>query len=234
MRHTVIMPFNRPWNWDTLYEHLVDQGIEWRVMCDKSVGGMIALIRKDQPWVKPFIKDVPKDKDGNLLINAGNWRMDRFLDHCCENEPEFFSPNHYVSLMTDDCLWDWGHWPSVRQTIEQTKARVVFGAAMGPGFNIVPAACNLGPNDPPWGNLKDTHNTCRAFVTRSEVLTVRADLLKSIRYGHCWFMDGIIAGRLRQEHAGSVAYHNRSLVYAEALHPEKWGFPHHKLKHEGD
>ena len=214
MKHTVLMPFSRFKNIKTLNEGMDGQGVEWVPLIDgKPWQGTILN------WIKPWgVDSLPRDDHGLPTINPGHWLCNAFLDAA---PPEFFARDHYVSFITDDCLWCHNHWRRLQAHFKGSPA-LVMCATLGPGGNLIPAV--YGRSGKMWEN-----NTCRCFVTRFEALTVRADLLKDVRFGSAWCADGLLIERLCEENYGSIAFANDTCVYFNALQPEQWGFPKDRI-----
>ena len=242
LTHTVLMPVAHPRFFPTLVEHMEGQGVIWRpiwhgktLVMDKAIPdakvksehGCTPYDIPERPWIKPWKCDLPCDKWGEPTINPGNHKYDAFFKWAEEYEPEFFSEDNYVSLMSDDCLWSYNYWIKLRRHFIKKKRdgaelamRVIISAHMF-GNNIVPAVCQRGPDDELWKN-----NNCRTFCTRNEALTCQGALLKGHRYGHLWCADGMLVEKLVEQYVNqsTVAFCNDALVYFNALRPEQWGF----------
>lgn len=222
MRHTVLMAYSRPENFDILHEHMAGQQVEWRPLYDDpAIHAEMTDVSKRFSWIKPWYGKLPRNGDGTPKVNPGNHMVDTFLDWACEFEPKFFDADNYISFMTDDCLWSWKFWTKLRGHFDDPKytppALVI--AAHRNGNNIVSAMYTRNTQTLWEGN------TCLCFATRVEALTVRADLMKSIRFGKLWCADGILVERLVEENHGRIALANNCMVYFNALRPECWGFP---------
>ncbi len=228
MIHTVLMPFNRPQNFEVLREHMEGQNVEWVPLYDSDECHEIFAerVRAWVDWIKPWRGDLPK-KDGKPTVNPGHWMTDAFLDSMT---PDWFSADRFVSFMTDDCLWCWNHWRKLQSHFvkrnrggNEYSPAVVMCATMLQNNIIYPAHRREG-------ELFHV-STCRTFCTRYEALTVRADKLKDVRFGKFWAGDGIVVERLVEENWANsgVEFAPEAVVYFNALCPEQWGFPHHKI-----
>ena len=262
IQHTILMPYSRPKNFQTLREHMEGQGVTWVPLYDSDECHAL-LATKDQSgvpapsagllpdWIKPWRGDLPKRKGydpGEVgpgkdvpTVNPGHWMCDTFLDlmkmrdgdglHYQDQEgdlQEFFRKDHYVSFMTDDCLWNWNYWRKLQRHFvkrgpkDQEYNPAVIISAHRIGGNIIYPQ-HRRPHEP------FHQSTCTTFCTRFEALTVRADKLRDVRFGSFWAGDGIVVERLVEENIGqmpeSVAMASDCLVYWNALSPEAWGFP---------
>lgn len=224
MMHTVLMPFSRPQFIPTLMEHMQGQGVTWvPLVSDEKL--MKAFPSKD--WIKPWHCELPSG------VNPGNWLIDRFFDWHLQrgatpgDAASFYRNDHFVSFMTDDCLWNYNYYRKLQRHFitrnkggNEIRTAVIISASLGPGGAWIPP--HYDPDD-------FARNNCRTFATRFEHLTCRADLLKDVRFGHAWCADGLVIERLVEEHYGGgnggVRMAKDAVVYFNALQPEMWGFP---------
>ena len=247
MRHSILMAYSRPKNARILADHMRGQGVEWRPLCsqldiDGNPCDTVASLPKED-WIKPWKAELPTkariDPQGHQsqnvpAVNPGNWLVDKFFDEMKERNPEdrskgegFFFDDHYLSFMTDDCLWHDQHWKILQAhfrpnfSVEHRPKMVVCAHRFRE--NVCPAISGKGPNGFLWEN-----NSLLCFSTRVEALTVRADLMRDIRFGELWCADGMLVERLKRENPSSVALANDTLVYWSALNPADWGFAHHE------
>ena len=258
IQHTVLMPFSRPKNFNTLREHMEGQAVTWVPLYDSDecheLFDQESLKRGGTPllpdWIKPWRGDLPKEPVYEIAassraekiqvgmrpaVNPGHWMCDAFLGHWVEldekgwkDEPKFFRKDHYVSFMTDDCLWNWNYWRKLQRHFvkrgpkDQEYNPAVIISAHRIGGNIIYPQ-HRRPHEP------FHQSTCTTFCTRFEALTVRADKLRDVRFGSFWAGDGIMVERLVEENIGqmpeSVAMASDCLVYFNALDPTAYGFP---------
>jgi hypothetical protein len=217
------MPFSRPQNIPALVSGMEGQGVVWRPLVNVET-----MFPTEATWIQPWHGLLPKKSDGTPAVNPGNWMIDAFLDYAVQYEEDFFDSHHYVSFMTDDCLWNHRFWRKLQRHFKdgapQEERPVVTVCATlahsGGVPNLVPAVHNA---DKVKAAFWET--TLRCFATRLEALTVRADLLKDARIGPVWCGDGLLVERLVEENEGKIALANECCVYFNGLRPECWGFP---------
>lgn len=189
-------------------------------------------------------------------VNPGNWLVDRFLDEKLQEDgggtnaatygKPFFGADHFLTILNDDCLWSRGHWEKMQaamQPVDWTRVGAdskLIGRCREKGWpdveppHAIFCAYKMGGNECPatykrvksWDDWK--YNSLRLFVTKSEVMTVRADVMKGIRFGDVWCADGMIVEQLCDEHEGRIALVNHSFIMPNALDPAACGFPHHE------
>ena len=196
---------------------------------------------KDAEWIKPW------RCEGKAEYNIGHWVVDRFLDAMVEEDKKaghyppgssghtpgrgFYCAEHYVSFMCDDCLWNHKYWLKLRSYFEPANTergwqqapqlqspKVIVSGYHGVGGMEQPPTYKKVVNWEDWRS-----NSCRNFCTMFEVLTVRADLLRDVRFGPLWCADGMVMERLVEDHGMTPAY--ACMVYKEGLFPHKYGFP---------
>src|SRR5271165_889883 len=256
IRHTILMPFARLRFAAILREHMRGQKVEWRPLCDGNVlvpegdkggekrvsmgvaeRGLIDTLGGE--WIKPW------HCYSKAEYNVGHWVCDKFLDAMIEedkrytgtlhetNTRAFYSPNHYVTFATDDCLWNDQGLLEIRKKFESygpmergwQQAPELKAESPKVIINGFLAGANLVP--PTWTPIKEwsdwSRNSCRTFLTKFEVLTVRADLLREERFGPLWCADGFMVERLCRKYGMTPCY--SCLLYVNALRPSCWGFP---------
>jgi hypothetical protein len=228
------------------------QKVEWRPLCDDNILRVeddkgtekragcrfeqadFSSDLKDAEWIKPW------RCESKAEYNVGHWVCDRFLDamlvedrKMASVDPGFFSPKHYVTFATDDCLWNDQGLLEIRKTFEAIapqehgwqQAPQLKGESPKVIINGYIAGSNMCPPTykkvEGWDDWK--FNSCRTFVTKFEVLTVRADLLREERFGPLWCADGFMVERLCRKHGMTPCF--SCLLYTNALRPEQWGFP---------
>lgn len=241
IQHSVIMPVSRPHLIPTLRDKpfgMAGQGVIWVPLYHSDgnglnsndfTRGMTAKFGEPE-WIKPWNSNWTE----GIKVNPGNWKVDKYLDEQLEKdkdrEVKFFREDHYISFMTDDCIWAYQHFRKLRRHFvfrrgaNEINAKVIISATQA-GANIVPAIYNPRKDGPIWEN-----NSCRCFTTRVEALTVRADLMRDIRFGELWCADGLIVEKLCEEHTDYLSLCNDTVVYFNGLRPECWGFP---KEHQG-
>ena len=190
----------------------------------------------DCSWIKPW------RCESKAEYNVGHWVCDQFLDAMVEEDKQymgtmheastkaFYSPSHYVTFATDDCLWNDQGLLEIRKAFEpkmpdrgwqaaqQLQSPKVVICGFLAGTNMMPPTYK---KIEAWDDWK--FNSCRTFATKFEVLTVRADLLREERFGPLWCADGFMVERLCRKYGMTPCY--SCLVYVNALRPEQWGFP---------
>jgi len=248
MQHTVLMPFNRPRFFQTLREGMEGQGITWVPLYDSDECHALFTEKCGQgiDWIKPWRGDLPKDAYTHKpTVNPGHWMCDAFLDEQLRDDTQeggpyettreikFFRKDHYVSFMTDDCFWNWNYWRKLQRHFavrRNTKGSggevhpaVILSSTTVKGGGFIAPQVNKLPN----GTFDWPSSSYRTFGMRFEVLTVRADKLRDVRFGSFWAGDGIVNERLVEENwdAGEVEFAPECVVYFNALDPTQYGFP---------
>ena len=248
IRHTVLMPFARLRFAAILREHMRGQQVEWRPLLDgNELFVNQAGVEERRPSDAIYSEMATKSEEcihpwncrEKAEYNVGHWVCDKFLDAMAEEDKEmhrvgesfkFYSPDHYVTFATDDCLWNDQGLLEIRKAFEpkmpdrgwqaaqQLQSPKVVICGFLAGTNMMPPTYK---KIEAWDDWK--FNSCRTFATKFEVLTVRADLLREERFGPLWCADGFMVERLCRKHGMTPCY--SCLVYVNALRPEQWGFP---------
>jgi hypothetical protein len=273
MRHSIVMTFSRPKNIPIYLRYMRGQGVTWRPLCSQMdyEGFLYGTVEKDnngvtnkrdtpklefpdEPWIKPWRCEMPVKarvdtaggKSQNVpAVNPGNYLVDRFLDEM-KDDKTFYAKDHYLSFLTDDCLWGFRHWPKMHAGMtevrwdsipgidpkvearwkEKTDTPHVIISAYKMGGNEMPATYARMKPGGDWSTWQ--RNSCRLYVTKCEVLTVRADFMRDVRFGPLWCSDGLLVEQLCEEHEGRLLMHNDSFLYPEAINPSVFGFAHHE------
>ena len=253
--HTVLMPYSRPKNFNTLREHMEGQGVTWVPLYDsdechalfaaKNEFGLPAPLAGPLPdWIKPWRGDLPKEKiqehpGGPVTyrptVNPGHWMCDAYLDEQVKHDETYegFSGPGCEKFFRKDHYVSFmtddtlWNWNFWRKLQRHFVKRNKGGGEVHPAVIMCSTTTPNGGFVAPGYNRDWPQNASRTFATRFECMTVRADKLRDVRFGSFWAGDGIVVERLVEENweQGEVEFAPECVVYWNGLSPEAYGFP---------